>query len=115
MIANIVLQSTVERIFVPPSSLTDMSSRSSIEEEHGLYADIPRGIFVVRGENVVLLGEVDLDKDDDIPPGYQMAEAELVKKIAKERKIKEAEKDKIRSGKLRRLGFEGENTGETSI
>lgn len=39
--ANIVLQSTIERIHVG--------------EEYG---DIPRGIFIVRGENVVLLGEI---------------------------------------------------------
>ena len=39
--ANLVLQDTVERIFV-----------------QRLYADIPRGIFIVRGENVVLLGEI---------------------------------------------------------
>ena len=40
-IANLVLQDTIERIFVKD-----------------LYADIPRGIFLVRGENVLLLGEI---------------------------------------------------------
>lgn len=40
-IANLVLQDTIERIFV-----------------RDLYADIPRGIFLVRGENVLLLGEI---------------------------------------------------------
>ena len=39
--ANIVLQSTIERIHVGQE-----------------YGDIPRGIFIVRGENVVLLGEI---------------------------------------------------------
>lgn len=39
--ANLVFQDTVERIFV-----------------RNLYADIPRGIFLVRGENVLLLGEI---------------------------------------------------------
>ena len=39
--ANLVLQDTVERIFVKD-----------------LYADISRGIFLVRGENVLLLGEI---------------------------------------------------------
>ncbi|CAG8803069.1 17279_t:CDS:2, partial [Gigaspora rosea] len=28
---------------------------------------IPRGIFIIRGENVVLLGEIDLDKEDELP------------------------------------------------
>jgi len=41
IIANLVLQGTIERIHVGD-----------------MYGDIPRGIFVVRGENVVLLGEI---------------------------------------------------------
>ena len=41
IIANIVLQDTVERVFV-----------------QDLYADISRGIYLVRGENVLLLGEI---------------------------------------------------------
>ena len=38
---NLVLQDTVERLFV-----------------QYLYADIERGLFLVRGENVSLLGEI---------------------------------------------------------
>ncbi|XP_020367885.1 U6 snRNA-associated Sm-like protein LSm1 [Rhincodon typus] len=44
--ANLVLHQTLERIHVGRK-----------------YGDIPRGIFVVRGENVVLLGEIDLEKE----------------------------------------------------
>ncbi|KAM5174883.1 U6 snRNA-associated Sm-like protein LSm1 isoform 4-T4 [Callospermophilus lateralis] len=43
--ANLVLHQTVERIHVGKK-----------------YGDIPRGIFVVRGENVVLLGEIDIHR-----------------------------------------------------
>lgn len=39
--ANLLLQDTIERIHVGKE-----------------YGDIPRGLFIVRGENVVLLGEV---------------------------------------------------------
>lgn len=39
--ANLVLQDTIERIFVQE-----------------VYADVVRGIFLVRGENVLLLGEI---------------------------------------------------------
>ena len=39
--ANLVLQDTIERIHVG-----------------NMYGDITRGIFLVRGENVVLLGEI---------------------------------------------------------
>lgn len=39
--ANLVLHRTIERIHVGKD-----------------YGDIPRGVFIVRGENVVLLGEI---------------------------------------------------------
>jgi len=39
--ANLVLHRTIERIHVGKK-----------------YGDIPRGIFLIRGENVVLLGEI---------------------------------------------------------
>lgn len=73
---------------------------------------MPCGIFLVRGENVLLLGEIDLDKDDDAPAGYERAEVEVVKKLAKEVKEKDAKREKIRLKKLAELGFEGENAGE---
>ncbi|KAK6602559.1 small nuclear ribonucleoprotein [Botrytis cinerea] len=78
----------------------------------GLYADIPRGLFLVRGENVLLLGEIDLDKDDEAPPGYEKADAEVVNRLDKERRAMEAKRDKNRLRKLAELGFEGENSGE---
>lgn len=39
--ANLVLHQTIERIHVNQQ-----------------YGDIPRGVFIIRGENVVLLGEI---------------------------------------------------------
>ena len=39
--ANLVLHRTIERIHVGKE-----------------YGDIPRGVFIVRGENVALLGEI---------------------------------------------------------
>jgi U6 snRNA-associated Sm-like protein LSm1 len=64
---------------------------------------------------VLLLGEIDLDKDDEPPPGYEKAEIEVVHKLAKERKIKDATWDKQRLKKLGELGFEGENSGEALL
>ncbi len=49
-----------------------------------------------------------MDKDDDPPPGYQKAEIELVVELTKERKVKNARREKVRVGKSRELGFEGE-------
>jgi len=50
LFANLVLQDTGERIF--------LGNR---------YGDIPKGLYIGRGENVVLLGEIDLDKEDEVP------------------------------------------------
>ncbi|KIY50594.1 LSM-domain-containing protein [Fistulina hepatica ATCC 64428] len=48
--ANLVLEDTVERIY------------------HGdQFAETLHGLFLIRGENVVLLGEIDLDTEDDVP------------------------------------------------
>ncbi|KAK9447895.1 uncharacterized protein V1518DRAFT_420727 [Limtongia smithiae] len=44
--ANLVLQATVERIIVGTQ-----------------YCDVERGVYIIRGENVVLVGELDPDKD----------------------------------------------------
>ncbi|AQZ11704.1 LSM1 (YJL124C) [Zygosaccharomyces parabailii] len=47
--ANLILEYCVERIYFT---------------EKNEYAEEPRGLFMVRGENVVMLGEVDIDKED---------------------------------------------------
>ncbi|OTA96681.1 hypothetical protein M434DRAFT_93772 [Hypoxylon sp. CO27-5] len=103
--ANLVLQSTVERIFATTSDPSEPQPK-------GLYADQSHGIFLVRGENVLLLGEIDLDKDDDPPPGFEKAEFSVVEKLVKERKAAEKAKEKTKLKKLATLGFEGENLGE---
>ena len=64
---------------------------------------------------MLLLGEIDLDKDDDSPPGYEKADEDVVHKLAKEKKIRDAKKDKSRLKRLGELGFEGENLGETLL
>lgn len=114
--ANIVLQDTIERLYA-----------------ENLYADIPRGVFLVRGENVLLLGEIvrpcscedttlqplilclqlqDLDKDDDIPEPYRQAPASEVLKLKKQAEERRKRKDKKRSSHLQALGFEPEHSGE---
>ncbi len=46
--ANLVLHRCIERIHVGNQ-----------------FGDIPRGVFVVRGENVVLLGEIDEERESE--------------------------------------------------
>ncbi|KAI9675097.1 MAG: SM-like, degradation of cytoplasmic mRNAs and positively regulates transcription initiation [Caeruleum heppii] len=119
---NLVLQDTIERVFV-----------------RDVYADIPRGIFIVRGENVLLLGEIvctalplsrmgthkalnadapdsqDLDKDDDIPPPYKKAPMDRVFAMQKQEQKDRKRTDKKRLERLQALGFEGENQGEVLL
>ncbi|KAK2591129.1 hypothetical protein QQS21_011192 [Conoideocrella luteorostrata] len=106
--ANLVLQSTTERIFASKPG-------SDSNNPEGYYADIEHGIFLVRGENVLLLGEIDLDKDDNPPPGFEPAELELVKKLVEAKKTLEKVKEKKRLGKLATMGFEGENLGDVAF
>lgn len=70
------------------------------------------GYFLVRGENVVLLGEIDLDKDDEDPPGYVRADVEHVQVLAKAWRAREQGRDKRKHKKLAELGFEGDSFGE---
>ncbi|CCH61054.1 hypothetical protein TBLA_0D05620 [Henningerozyma blattae CBS 6284] len=47
--ANLILQHCVERIYLT---------------KENQYSEESRGVFMIRGENVVMLGEVDIDKED---------------------------------------------------
>ncbi|XP_014440556.2 U6 snRNA-associated Sm-like protein LSm1, partial [Tupaia chinensis] len=86
--ANLVLHQTVERIHVGKK-----------------YGDIPRGIFVVRGENVVLLGEIDLEKESDTPLQQVSIEEILEEQRVEQQTRLEAEKLKVRALKDRGLSI----------
>ncbi|KAL8955690.1 MAG: hypothetical protein Q9183_006556 [Haloplaca sp. 2 TL-2023] len=94
-LANLVLQDTIERIFI-----------------EDVYADISRGIFLVRGENVLLLGEIDLDKDDFIPEPFRKASPEEVHALTVKKNQANKRGDKVRQARLQALGFEAEHSGE---
>ncbi|XP_041066123.1 U6 snRNA-associated Sm-like protein LSm1 [Carcharodon carcharias] len=84
--ANLVLHQTLERIHVGQK-----------------YGDIPRGIFVVRGENVVLLGEIDLDKES-MSSLQQVTIEKILEELRMEQEVKnKAEKLKIQVFKERGL------------
>ncbi|KKA30254.1 hypothetical protein TD95_002209 [Thielaviopsis punctulata] len=103
--ANLVLQSTTERIFIPPPS----------PSAPGLFTDIQRGVFLVRGENVLLLGEIDMDAIDEgpggleAPPrGYERAPLEVVQAEARRLRDRERDREARKNKKLAEIGFEGE-------
>ncbi|XP_019106495.1 sm-like protein LSM1B isoform X2 [Beta vulgaris subsp. vulgaris] len=67
--ANAVLEGACERVIVGD-----------------LYCDIPLGLYVIRGENVVLIGELDSEKEDLPPHMTRVSVAEI-------RKAQKAERD----------------------
>ncbi|EFP79828.2 uncharacterized protein PGTG_05053 [Puccinia graminis f. sp. tritici CRL 75-36-700-3] len=91
--ANLVLQDTIERI------------------HDGIckYTDIWRGIYLVRGENVVLLGEIDLDKEDEIIKRFEYHSLETVSELQQQEIQTKAERVKKDEKILfDRLGFSKE-------
>ncbi|KAF3970910.1 hypothetical protein CMV_005433 [Castanea mollissima] len=66
--ANVVLQDACDRVIVGE-----------------LYCDIPLGLYVIRGENVVLIGELDLDKEELPPNMTRVSEAEIKRSQKAER------------------------------
>ncbi|BBH08199.1 Small nuclear ribonucleoprotein family protein [Prunus dulcis] len=58
--ANVVLEGACERVIVGD-----------------LYCDIPLGLYVIRGENVVLIGELELGKEELPPHMTLVPEAEI--------------------------------------
>lgn len=64
--ANLILDNTVERLTVEDS-----------------YADVPIGIFIIRGENVMLLGEVDEERELKLGASMkQVTEGEIRRALA---------------------------------
>ncbi|KAL0074382.1 LSM1 protein [Phycomyces blakesleeanus] len=84
--ANLVLQDTIERIYVG-----------------NCFGDIPRGIFIIRGENVVLLGELDTEKEECA----NLREVPVEEILVAQREEMEAKQrlDKVRSKALHNHGF----------
>lgn len=67
--ANLVVEAAVERIIVADQ-----------------YSDIPLGLQLIRGENVVLLGE--LDPEREVPPGLtRVSEADIKQALRGEKEL----------------------------
>lgn len=79
--ANLLLSSSFERIHVGNK-----------------YGDIPRGVFIVRGENVVLIGEVDFS----LPQKVQMERVEP-NVILELQKLEKAKQDELEKNKKKLL------------
>ncbi|KAJ8920392.1 hypothetical protein NQ315_005258 [Exocentrus adspersus] len=84
--ANLVLHKTIERIHVGKE-----------------YGDIPRGVFIVRGENVVLLGEIDVERENELPL-MEVSVDDILDAQRKEQETKQ-EKQRLLSKALKERGL----------
>ncbi|XP_021960853.1 U6 snRNA-associated Sm-like protein LSm1 [Folsomia candida] len=77
--ANLILHQAVERIHVGSN-----------------FGDIPRGVFLVRGDNITIIGEIDKEKEDNSPLHSVSVETILAaqREEQEERKIKDARRIK---------------------
>mmetsp|Transcript_15973 Transcript_15973/g.37871 ORF Transcript_15973/g.37871 Transcript_15973/m.37871 type:complete len:132 (-) Transcript_15973:73-468(-) len=77
--ANLVLEDAVERIIVGEQ-----------------YGDIPLGFYVLRGENVVLLGELD-EACSEVPPHFKKVSEAEIKRARDAEKAEDVIKGLMRS------------------
>ncbi|GAQ77870.1 U6 snRNA-associated Sm-like protein LSm1 [Klebsormidium nitens] len=79
--ANVVLEAAIERIIVGE-----------------VYCDIPLGLYIIRGENVVLIGEIDLQKEE-LPANFKRVG------VAEIREAQKAEQDasELKSSMMKRM------------
>ncbi|KAJ3199913.1 SM-like, degradation of cytoplasmic mRNAs and positively regulates transcription initiation [Dinochytrium kinnereticum] len=86
--ANLALQDTIERTHVGDC-----------------YGDEYRGLFVVRGENVVLLGEVDDEKDTMVASSFREVPPREIARMAKEEQEMKRQKENMKNRILHNHGF----------
>ncbi|CAB4069559.1 LSM1 [Lepeophtheirus salmonis] len=94
--ANLVLHRAIERIHVGND-----------------YGDIPRGIFVVRGENVVLLGEIDEVRESEANSKLREVSLEEILEAQNKQQFEREEENRIRARAFKKRGLT--NTAEISM
>lgn len=92
---NLILQDTVERIY------TDI-----------VYADISRGIFIIRGDNIVYLGELGADSESNM----KLKKVSIEEAFIRQKEMREQQQLKLKrkNHALHELGFIVE-TGEEEL
>ncbi|CAG0887826.1 unnamed protein product [Cyprideis torosa] len=85
--ANLVLHRTIERIVI-----------------NGCYGDIAHGIFLIRGDNTVLIGEMDEEKEANLP--LKKVSAEEILAAQEEELEKKKEKENSRKKFLKERGMD---------
>ncbi len=96
--ANLVLQDTIERIYLDSEDETDDLRPKKFGEAY-------RGVFMVRGENVVMMGELDIDREDDHLEELQQVSFEEAEKELKVRHLNKVKQEKLKTKKLLSKGL----------
>ncbi|KAL3632083.1 Sm-like protein lsm1b [Castilleja foliolosa] len=65
-----------------------------------IYCDVPLGLYFIRGENVVLIGELDLEKDE-LPPHMTRVSVPEIKRAQKA----DREASELKGTMKRRMDF----------
>lgn len=100
---------TVERYYCTlPNSSSTSSQHTGSSDQKKLWGEIPRGLYLIRGENVAYLGEIDLDLEDDPPAGWEKVEANEIHRLDKGLRERRETELKSRNRGLREKGLEKE-------
>jgi U6 snRNA-associated Sm-like protein LSm1 len=106
---NIQLMDTVERYYHTLPAISSQTSQvPSNSSSRKLWGEISRGLYLIRGENVAYLGEIDLDLEDDPPAGWEKVEAEEIHRLDKGMREQREKELKSRNKSLRDKGLERE-------
>ncbi|ESO99060.1 hypothetical protein LOTGIDRAFT_226441 [Lottia gigantea] len=84
--ANLVLHRTIERIHVGKK-----------------YGDIERGIFIIRGENVVLLGEVNTENEAN--PALIKVPIDEILEMQREEQVQKQQEEELKKKALKERGL----------
>lgn len=85
--ANLVLHLTVERIYIGNE-----------------YGEIDRGVFLIRGENVVLCGEIAQENGEEFP-GYTKVPIEVILENQAREAEEKSNRDKLKLKALQERGM----------
>ncbi|KAG5680619.1 hypothetical protein PVAND_010113 [Polypedilum vanderplanki] len=86
--ANLVLHRAIERIHVGTQ-----------------YGDMERGVFIIRGENVVLLGEIDREKEEQLNSKLTQVSVEEILDAQRREIESKQEKNAILRQRLKQRGI----------
>jgi len=90
--ANLVLHKAIERIHVSDK-----------------YGDMERGIFIIRGENVVLLGEIDREKEEQLNSKLTQVSVEEILDMQRREIEGKQEKSALMRSRLKQRGVYNNN------